>query len=286
LASSVFIVRGRVAHAFEKRQRDQGLECGETESADRGDRGKIVAGLGSIGGLVVPESVAEIARDSFTGCRSIGTLAFADGTKLVAIGAVAFAGSTVRSIVLPSSVEDLGKGCFAKCSLLTSFQIDNAWALNRIEAKAFKNSWLATLSIPRELANLHGSALETLTSMSITRGASVFAFDGACIFDVPTMTLVRCFGEDADAAFCDLYNSLGPSCFVGSRTFRSILFGANCSVRQFAVKCSARSSIECLSVPATVEATGRRAFFGCARSLSRTFRTSSGSSPKCSSPPA
>jgi hypothetical protein len=227
------------------------------------DHLQIVACLGVLETLEIPQKIQRIGPFVFPRCEFLTNITFTQQSNLFQIDEFAFYGSNIQSIVLPSSVEILNKSCFANCRFLKAFEIDPAGQLKQIESKVFKNSGLRTILLPRKLAVLAGSAIQTLTSVGIARGAQVFAFDGSCVFNVSTMTLIRSFSEDPIVSFCDLYSCLGPSSFAGCCKLQRVHFGETSRIRQFDTACFARSQIESINIPKTVEIIKSRAFYNC-----------------------
>jgi hypothetical protein len=85
--------------------------------------------------ICLPASVEFLGGDSFSGCKSISSFAFASRSRLTRIGAGAFYEcSSLESICLPASVEFLGPASFSRCTSLSSFTFESGSKLTGIEA--------------------------------------------------------------------------------------------------------------------------------------------------------
>ena len=161
--------------------------------------GKTVAKIGKsafiqrseLTGVVIPDSVTEIADLAFTGCSGLVSLELPAGLTTLGIGAFrdctalatltfdpsapletvsteAFKGCTaLSSITIPASVKRIGEGAFLNCSVVTSVTI--AEGVARIDDQAFQGlTALTSLTLPASLSyigalNFYGADMTALT---------------------------------------------------------------------------------------------------------------------------
>ncbi len=84
------------------------------------------------GDVTIPDTVSGkvvtgIANDAFSGCRSLKSVNFAEGSKLNSIGENAFESCTsLTSINIPSSVTSIGEKAFRDCTSLISITVPSS----------------------------------------------------------------------------------------------------------------------------------------------------------------
>jgi hypothetical protein len=128
----------------------------------------LVLGFGLVGDVRIASCIEEIGDGCFAGSPFISSVIFECGSKLVRLGACAFAGATaLSSICIPSSVEIIGEGCFDQCERLSTITFEPESKLSRIEPSAFQDcSSLSSICIPSSVEIISNSAFSQCTSLS------------------------------------------------------------------------------------------------------------------------
>ena len=98
--------------------------------------------------IIVPANITHIGEKAFSGCSSLESIIFEDGSKLTKIDSNAFEGcSKLEQINIPSSVTEIGENAFSGCSSLTSIIIPDS--VTSIGSGAFSGcSGLESITIP------------------------------------------------------------------------------------------------------------------------------------------
>jgi hypothetical protein len=94
-------------------------------------------------------------------------------------------------------------------------------------------------------------------------GGRTYAFDGPYIFDVSVLAVTRSFSTEADILLPPHFLTLGVSSFYHCKTISTLVFPPETRLRSFDEGCFARSTIEFITIPRSVEILGRRCFYGC-----------------------
>jgi hypothetical protein len=89
---------------------------------------------------VILASVEVLGVGCFSWCRSLSSVTFEAGSRLLRIGAGAFGGTGLIEIVIPASVEVLGAGCFSLCRLLSSVRFESGSRLLETEGEVLRKA--------------------------------------------------------------------------------------------------------------------------------------------------
>jgi hypothetical protein len=150
---------------------------------------------------------------SFYCCRSLCSLEFESGSKLIGIEANAlYTCESLKSICLPASVEFVGEGSFWNCTSLSSFTFESGSEsqLTRIESYALSCcSSLRSICLPASVESLGERSFmrcESLSSLTFESGSKLsrierLAFD--CCFKLKSIVIPRSTRElRKDWALC------------------------------------------------------------------------------------
>jgi hypothetical protein len=83
--------------------------------------------------IILPSSIEILGERCFAECRSLSSVTFESGSRLLRIGGGAFGGTGLVEIVIPASVEVLGVGCFSLCRSLSSVRFESGSRLLETE---------------------------------------------------------------------------------------------------------------------------------------------------------
>lgn len=205
--------------------------------------------LVNIESVVIPDSVAEIGRLAFLGCKSLTKVVIPDSVR--SIGEFAFYECTrLKEVNLPDSVIELGEGAFLNCKALKN-----------------ENGFVIFRDI---LYNYYGMR-EYVTVPDFIRKISGYAFYGAGqIKGVAIPPSVVSVGESA-FAWCknlesislpDSVTALGAAAFEWCKKLKAV------SLSESITSIGPDTFSECdsltdLIIPASVESISHKAFWGC-----------------------
>lgn len=135
--------------------------------------------------LVLPDRLKVIGDYAFDHVVSLSTLTF--GTQLTAIGAGAFAGTSVTSIVIPDTVTEIGEQAFDGCESLTSITLP---ANETISGAAFSNCpELATVVIPEGVKYIADQAFRDCVALvNITLPAGLISIGAQAFYNCTSLT--------------------------------------------------------------------------------------------------
>jgi hypothetical protein len=85
--------------------------------------------------------------------------------------------TAINSIVIPPSVKSFGPRCFAGCSNLTTVEFGKESVLKTIGERVLEESLVQTLVLPASVESIDGSALVTLTFLSLQPGNPTLVID-------------------------------------------------------------------------------------------------------------
>jgi hypothetical protein len=129
-----------------------------------------------------------------------------------------------RSIEIPSSVVVLGEGSFASCYSLESVTFESGSRLERIEERAFYGSRLKSIEIPPCVSFICGSALVTLSSISVSRENRHFRIRDSFLEDISGSTIYRYFGSCRSIVIPSFVVVLGKRSFLWCESLESVTF--------------------------------------------------------------
>jgi hypothetical protein len=130
--------------------------------------------FGSCPSIAIPSYVVALSKGSFTGCKSLESVTFENGSELERIDEYAFSCpytcyggnlGTLKSIVIPASVVVLGKDCFGHCKSLESVRFDSCGRLELIDEASFYESGLRSIEIPSSVVVLGKYSFEWCKSL-------------------------------------------------------------------------------------------------------------------------
>jgi hypothetical protein len=213
--------------------------------------------------------VESLDQYCFDYCRSLSTVLFESGSKLLRLEHNAFCScSSLSSICVPSSVRDLCRGCFSRCPSLSTVSFESESRLSCLDTDAFADCpSLLSICLPPQLASLNwtGSAIRTF---SVAAGNCHFTVEGPFLMNFTKTLICRYVGADTEVTIPKTVTRLGHHCFAGCETISSVLFEFEsqlCCIEESAFSdCPALLSI---CIPSSVKVLCRYCFYA-RRSLS------------------
>lgn len=125
--------------------------------------GHIVKYLGSIPGgrvptshtditsVTVPDTVTEISKKSFAGCKTLTTVHLPDSLEVIENGTFSYC-ENLTSINIPNSLKVIGDEAFRNCKKLTSVTLPES--VTTIGQSAFRGCALTTINIPDNIKSI------------------------------------------------------------------------------------------------------------------------------------
>ena len=110
--------------------------------------GGIFTKLTKLETVIVPVSLEEIGAGAFSGCSALKSISLTADTKLTAIPASAFSGTSLESIVIPDSVTEIGNSAFENCTALKTISISKNSELKTIGKNAICNTAITSFYMP------------------------------------------------------------------------------------------------------------------------------------------
>ncbi|WP_242987882.1 leucine-rich repeat protein [Anaerofustis stercorihominis] len=132
--------------------------------------------LSKIKSITIPKSVEKIDYNTFSGCSSLSSFEFEEGSALKSLGssgAVFDECPNLTSIVLPKSLEVLSG---LKSSSITSIAFEEGSKLKTIANYAFSGSKITEITIPKSVESIGDSAFSDcsdLTSITFEKGSAL-----------------------------------------------------------------------------------------------------------------
>ncbi len=194
----------------------------------------------SLKSIVISDSITSIGFEAFRGCSSLTSVIFGKNSQLDSIGSSAFYGcSDLASFTIPESVTSIYNS-FCGCSSLASIVIPASVTL--IDSQAF-------------------SSCDSLASITVAEGNSVYHSEGNCIIKTETKTLV--VGCPKSIIPTDgSVTSIGFAAFIGFSNLTNIdIPDSVTSIGKYAF--SGCSSLTSIVIPSGVTSIGGGAFTGC-----------------------
>ena len=115
--------------------------------------------------LTIPDSVASIGHEAFSGCYSLETITLTNSVEY--IYREAFSKCAISEIVLPDSLTEISGYMFSDCYYLFSITIPDS--VSRIQGGAFSNcNRLETIVVPDSVAYIDVAAFNCKNLESIT----------------------------------------------------------------------------------------------------------------------
>jgi hypothetical protein len=180
--------------------------------------------------LVIPDSVTNIGRYTFYGCRSLTSVTIPD--SVTSISYEAFRGCTgLTSVDIPDSVTSIGSDAFRGCTGLTS------------------------VDIPDSVASIGSDAFRGCTKLTSATLSHYAANNFKSIFSDNYKNIEKIVLNDS-------VTSIGTSAFYGCEALRSITIGNSVtSIGYEAFRgCTGLTSVD---IPDSVKSIGRNAFRNC-----------------------
>ena len=126
----------------------------------------------------MPASVTSIGDYAFSGCSSLATVTFAEGSQLESVGGYqTFYGcSALQSIEIPANVKSIGDSAFSGCSSLATVTFAEGSQLASIGYSAFSGcSALQSIALPESVTTIKSEAFNgcnALTEITIPKGVT------------------------------------------------------------------------------------------------------------------
>ena len=131
--------------------------------------------------ISIPGSVTSIGDCAFSNCSNLGTVAFAEGSKLESIGEEAFFRTGLTSITFPESVTSIGDFAFYQLTNLGTVEFAEGSKLESIGENAFRGSGITSITIPESVTNIGESAFfecKNLGTVTFAEGSKLESIGG------------------------------------------------------------------------------------------------------------
>ena len=131
--------------------------------------------------ISIPGSVTSIGDCAFSNCSNLGTVAFAEGSKLESIGEEAFFRTGLTSITFPESVTSIGDFAFYQLTNLGTVEFAEGSKLESIGDYAFRGSGITSITIPESVTNIGESAFfecKNLGTVTFAEGSKLESIGG------------------------------------------------------------------------------------------------------------
>lgn len=115
-------------------------------------------GNGSIGSVIIPDTVATIGTDAFSGCAILSSLTLPKNLTTIP-GALCQNDTALTSIVIPNKVVTIGPRAFSGCTALSDVKMSSS--VTSIDSYVFDSTAITELYLPKSLkvlsaASVHG----------------------------------------------------------------------------------------------------------------------------------
>ena len=242
----------------------------------------------SLASVTIPNSVTTIGEGAFSGCSSLTSVTIPN--SVTSIGNYAFYGcSNLTSITIGNSVTTIGNAAFYECTSLTSVTIPNS--VTTIGEFAFNGcSSLTSVTIPNSVTTIGNYAFRGCTSLgSVTIGNSVTTIGNDAFYycsnlkNVYNFSTLRIIKGEASHGFVAYYADKvinAPYCsvegdfifdgiftlveYIGNES--EIVLPANYKGGTYRIGDNAfrgNTTMESVTIPASVTSIGECAFSGC-----------------------
>ena len=208
----------------------------------------------------IPAGVKELPDRIFSGCKSMTTITFAEGSKLEKIGERAFAESGVTKIELPDTVTQIGNDAFIQ-SALEEIKLTNA--IEEIPPHSFAYCGaLKNITFGSDLRAIGDYAFEHTALDELVIPDSVTFIGRGAFNDITALRSVTIGNGLKELGGCyDLNDDNAGAMFQNDVNIETVTFSEGLEkIGDDAFKWS--SKIETLVIPSTVKNIGRNAFGG------------------------
>lgn len=227
--------------------------------------------------VILPGNVTTIGPNTFRACVSLKNLTLPEGLKTLS-GSVnyndgAFGGCTsLSSVTLPGTLEKVSNYSFKGCSSLTKLTIrDNADHPLAIGTGAFEGTALTgALTIPGKVKSIEGSAFSgtSITSLNIQPGENLTAIGSGAFRNCKELTIV---------SIPDNVTTISTNAFRSCEKLVSISFGKGLKRISGSINYNEGAFCDCTSLeritlPASITSIGNYSFYNCTSLLSITIK--------------
>ncbi len=211
-------------------------------------------------GIIIPDSVTNIADYAFWQCYTLANVTLANSVKTIGYGAFAYC-NVLTSITIPDSVTSLGNYAFYRARVMTSATIGRG--ITSLGQAVFSDSpLLAGIAIPDTVTSIGDYAFNNNNGMaSVTIPSSVTAIGKYAFGNCDSLTSV---------VIPDSVTSLGEGVFAESLGLASVTLGRGLTTigyRAFSL-CDGLTSV---SIPDGVTDLPGRLFYDCLNLVSVTI---------------
>ena len=120
-------------------------------------------GCKSLETIALPDSITNIGMDAFWGCRSLETITLPNGVTSIENGTFEEC-SNLKTIILPYGITSVGADAFSGCSNLGTIVLPNS--ITSIGSWAFSGCRsLKTIALPNGITNIENSTFEECSSL-------------------------------------------------------------------------------------------------------------------------
>ena len=231
-----------------------------------------ISGCHTLKSITIPAGAEQIPSGAFSGCSSLTTVTFQEGSSCKYIGSGSFSGcSKLSEITIPASVVSIPSGLFSGCTSLKNVTFEEESLCSSIGSGAFYRCInLETVAIPAEVTELNSGVfsdcykLKSLTFESGSKCASIYV---GALSNCRSLTAIQIPAEVTE---------LNGGVFDGCTNLNSITFeeGSKCAYISSGVF-TGNSLIKSIIIPASVTELSSSVFAGCTSLKSVTFEEGS-----------
>ena len=233
--------------------------------------------------VVIPASVVEIGDYAFTGITTLGSITFAQNSKLEVIGNSAMAGSKTVTLTIPATVKEIGNNAFQNSPLLEEVIFEEGCQLETMGNYVFQNCQsLTSFTFPTNSYEEEVDGATVVKYNTIDIGTYLFA---KCL-NLTTVTLSPSIA-DIENAFANCYSITKVIVLPGSANFSQddelpiILNAEGTAIRyiygeivgEFTIPegyveieanaFAGQTKMTKITIPSTMKEIGNKAFNGC-----------------------
>ena len=189
--------------------------------------------------IEIPASVETIEAAAFSGCSSLATVTFENGSQLKTIGGGSYSSgafsdcTALTSIEIPASVETIEASAFKGCSSLATVTFENGSQLKTIEG-GYPSSGtfadctaLTSIEIPASVETIEAAAFKgcsSLATVTFEKGSQLKTIGGG------GSSYYGAFGQlknlmTVDMSACTQVKTIGESAFDGDSELRLFKIG-------------------------------------------------------------